>query len=58
MNAVVLALVLGLGCGTWIFNKVSHRTGNNVKTSLITALFVGAIIAFVFFTLFKLTFSK
>jgi uncharacterized membrane protein len=57
MNSVVVAVLFGLGVGAWIFNKTSHRT-NNVRTSLITATFVGLIVAFVFFTLFKLTFHK
>jgi hypothetical protein len=57
MNASVLAILFGLGVGAWIFNKTSHRT-NDVRTSLITATFIGLIVAFVFFTLFKLTFSK
>ena len=58
MSTGLIALVFGIGVGTWVFNKTSHRTGNNVRTSVITAVFVGLIVAFVFYTLFRLTFAK
>lgn len=58
MGAGVVAFIFGLGIGAWVFKKASHSTGNNVKTSVITSVFVGLIAAFVFYTLFKLIIPK
>jgi hypothetical protein len=58
MHDELIAVVLGIGVGGWVFSKVSRRTGNLMKTSIITAVFVGLIVAFVAFTLLKFVFSK
>jgi hypothetical protein len=58
MHSGIVAVVLGVGVGGWVYNKTSHRTGNIVKTSVITAVFVGLIVTFVAFTLFNLLFNK
>lgn len=58
MSAGLVAIVFGIGVGGWVFNKTSHRTGNVVKTSVITGVFVGLIAAFVFYTLFKFIIPK
>jgi hypothetical protein len=58
MSAGLLAIMFGLGVGAWIYNKTSHRTGHNTRTSIITAVFVGLIVAFIFYTLFRIFIAK
>jgi hypothetical protein len=58
MDDGLIAVVLGIGVGGWVFSKTSRRTGNLLKTSIITAVFVGLLVTFVAFTLLKLVFNK
>jgi hypothetical protein len=58
MTPGVIAILFGIGVGGWVFDKASHHTGNNARTSVITAAFVGLIAAFVFFTLFRFVIHK
>ena len=53
MNAGILALILGLGVGAWVFKQMSHRSNDN-RTGIIIASVVGVIAAFIFFTVLKL----
>lgn len=51
MSHVVIALLVALGLGAWIYNKLMRTTGGNTRDSLI----VTAIAAvFVFFLLWFL----
>jgi hypothetical protein len=58
MSAGLIALMFGASVGAWVYNKVSHRTGHIVRTSVITSIFVGLIAMFVFYTLYKMLISK
>jgi predicted ABC-type exoprotein transport system permease subunit len=46
----LIALLVGLGGGAWVYNKLLRHTGNNKKNSLIAA----GITAFIIFILFDL----
>ena len=48
----VIALFIGIGTGTWAYNKLLHNT-NNTKNSLIGGAFVGLGAFVVVFTLLK-----
>ncbi|MDB5183219.1 MAG: hypothetical protein JWO47_1003 [Candidatus Saccharibacteria bacterium] len=37
MGNGVIAFLVALGAGAWIFSKVQRTTGNNTKSSLIVA---------------------
>jgi hypothetical protein len=54
MSAFVVSLMFAAGAGTWLFTKFQKYSGNNTKQSAIAAGFVGLIILFVFYTIFKL----
>ena len=57
MSTGFIAVLFGLGVGAWVFNKASRRTGNNTRSSLILAFFVGLIAAFVIYTLVRFIFK-
>lgn len=54
MSGGIVAFLFGVGVAGWTYHNVSHRTGHNIRTSLIVAVFVGLIAVFVFYTLFKM----
>jgi hypothetical protein len=54
MNAFLVSLLFTAGATTWLYTKLQKYSGNNTKQSLIAAGFVGLIILFVFYTIFKL----
>jgi len=43
--------MLGAGCAAWVYSKIMHQTGGNVKNSLIVAgiaaFFAFAVVVFV-----------
>lgn len=41
---LLIAFILAVGLGGWVYNKTMHSTGNNTQTALIVA-FVAGIIA-------------
>ncbi|HUD08152.1 MAG TPA: hypothetical protein VMQ52_03675 [Candidatus Saccharimonadales bacterium] len=45
-----LSLLLGIGVGAWVFNKVAIRTHRN-QSGIITALVAGLMAFLVFYTL-------
>lgn len=58
MSNFVVALVMGIGCGGWVYSRVQRRTGGNTQTSLIAAGVCGLIAAIVMWSLLALLFSK
>ncbi len=46
-----IALIVGVGVGTWVYGRVAHSTGNNTQTSLTVA---GIAAAGAFFVIFML----
>jgi hypothetical protein len=53
-----IAVLAGIGVGTWVFQKVIRRTGGNMKTTLIASVFVGVIVFFVAWSLLHLLFAQ
>lgn len=47
MSIFVIALLVAIGAGGWVYAKIQRRTGGNVQTSLMMAG-VGGVIAFLF----------
>ena len=45
MNDVFVALMLSVGVGGWVYNKVDKRTGSNTQRSA-TAAGIAAVLAF------------
>ena len=54
MNAFLVSFFFTAGTTVWLYTKLQKYSGNNTKQSLIAAGFVGLIILFVFYTIFKL----
>jgi len=46
MSNGIVALLLGIGVTTWVYNKLMNNTGGNTKSSLIAASMIG-VVAFV-----------
>jgi hypothetical protein len=44
MSESVIALMLSVGAGAWVYNKFMNTTGNNTKTALTAAGVVGVIL--------------
>ncbi|HET6924514.1 MAG TPA: hypothetical protein VFH39_01640 [Candidatus Saccharimonadales bacterium] len=54
MSIFVIALVLGLGAGGWLFFQLNHRTGDANSGSNVVGAAVAALIVFlIVFTLLK-----
>jgi predicted ABC-type exoprotein transport system permease subunit len=47
MSNFVIALLVALGSGAWIYNRLLRTTGNNKKSSLIAAIISGAVICLI-----------
>ncbi len=43
MSDVVIALMLAVGAGGWIFNKTGIRTGGSTPKAVATAVIVGVL---------------
>ena len=56
MSYGFVALLFGIGCGTWVFSKMSHRTGNNYTNSLVVAGVAGVFAAAALFMFMKSVF--
>jgi len=54
MNAFLVSIFFTAGATVWLYTKLQKYSCNNTKQSLIAAGFVGLIILFVFYTIFKL----
>ena len=54
MSALLVSLFFSAGATTWIYVKLQKYSGNNTQQSVIAAGFIGLIILFVFYTIFKL----
>lgn len=50
----MVSLFFAAGAATWIYTKLQRYSGNNTKQSVIGAGFLGLIILFIFYTVFKL----
>jgi len=44
MSNLIIAILFGLGSGTWVYNKLLRTSGNNQKNSLIGAVIVGVLL--------------
>jgi len=44
MSAVLIALLIGLGGGAWLYNRFMNSTGNNTRNSLMAAALCGGLI--------------
>lgn len=51
-----VAAVFGIGFAAWVYGKMIRRTGNNTKSSLMTAAFCGLIGFIVILTLLSAIF--
>ena len=40
-SSFTIGLLMGVGFGAWVYNKMMHSTGSNVKNSLTVAGFAG-----------------
>ena len=40
-SGVVIGLIVAVSGGTWVYTKMMERTGQNVKSSVITACIAG-----------------
>jgi hypothetical protein len=40
-SGAVIGIVVALGAATWVYNQTMRRTGNNTKSSLVTAAVAG-----------------
>jgi hypothetical protein len=58
MSTGLISFMFGASVGAWVYNKVSHRTGHIVRTSVITSIFVGLVAMFVFYTLYNTYIAK
>ncbi|HEY5268504.1 MAG TPA: hypothetical protein VII94_05240 [Candidatus Saccharimonadales bacterium] len=47
MSNLLIALLLGVGSGAWVYNKLLRTTGNNQKNALIGAIIIGLVLAFI-----------
>jgi hypothetical protein len=54
MNAFLVSFLFTAGAATWIYTKLQKYSGNNTKQSAMAAGFLGLIILFIFYTIFKL----
>lgn len=43
----IIALLFAIGASTWIYTKIMRITGNNTKSSLITASLSGVLLFFI-----------
>ena len=50
-SGVIIGLIVAISSATWVYTKVMRRTGNNNKSSIITACIFGAIAFVVIVTL-------
>jgi uncharacterized membrane protein YeaQ/YmgE (transglycosylase-associated protein family) len=41
----VIGLVIGAGCGTWVYTKFQRSSGGNTKNSAIAAVITALLIA-------------
>ena len=53
MSNVMIGLFFGIGLGGFVYAKMMHQSGGNVKSSIIVALSVGIVGFFVIFSIFK-----
>ena len=60
MSNTFIALLLTIGASTWIYSKLMRTTGNNTRSSLITAAVSGVLIFIValFLVGFAVNFGK
>jgi hypothetical protein len=54
MNALLVSFFFTAGATLWLYTKLQKYSGNNTRQSLIAAGFIGLIILFIFYTVFKL----
>lgn len=54
MNAFLVSIFFTAGATTWIYTKLQKYSGNNTRQSAIAAGFLGLIILFIFYTVFRL----
>lgn len=47
MSNALVAFLVGIGFGGWVYSKTQRSTGNNTQTSLITAGASGVVAAIV-----------
>lgn len=45
-SGVIIGIIVAISSATWVYTKVMRRTGNNNKSSIITACIFG-LIAFI-----------
>ncbi len=53
MSTLMIALLLALGGGTWVYTKIQRSTGGNTQTSLL----MGGIAGFILFLFTIIVFS-
>lgn len=58
ISSFIISLMMGLGSGAWIYNRLLRTSGNNKKNSVIGALISGALIALIFDLIFNSVFKK
>jgi len=54
MNAFLVSLFFTAGASVWIYTKLLKYSGNNTKQSAMASGFIGLIILFIFYTIFRL----
>ncbi|HUY53395.1 MAG TPA: hypothetical protein VMV24_02345 [Candidatus Dormibacteraeota bacterium] len=58
MSNLVIALLLGIGSGGWVYNKLLRTTGNNKKNALIGAIIIGLLLAILLYLILGSLFKK
>lgn len=53
MNTALIAFMVAVGSGVWIYRKFYKYTGGNNQNSIIGATFAGVIIFIVMLSLFR-----
>lgn len=54
MSWFLVALLVGVPAGVWVYNKTLERTGHNTQTSIIAGAAVGVVAFLVTATLYSL----
>lgn len=53
----VIALIIGVGSGAWLYGRFQRSTGNNTKSSVISATVSGAVIFVILWILLEILFK-
>jgi hypothetical protein len=58
MSSALIAFMIAVGAGTWVYTKSFNKTGGNNKSAITAAVAVGLLLFFVAWYVFSLLMSE